>query len=177
MSVPSKRQPSQITKQSWQLQRPCGAVISLRDWPSARDHFEDWLAAERERYRRLIITVYEKLMSHSERAGSNEESLAFGQKLLSLDPLRESVHRDLMRIYAGQNRSDAALAQFERLKRELTTQLDVRPEPQTEELARSIRSGRREQHSQSAPAQPYTAPPPLPDKPSIAVLPFENMSS
>jgi TolB-like protein len=89
-----------------------------------------------------------------------------------------------MRLYAAQGRGDAALAQYERCRRELSTQLGVRPEAETEDLARSIRATRRE-----GPANPRGSPSPtpepehgrrpalsLPDRPSIAVLPFHNLS-
>lgn len=137
--------------------------------------FEHWLAGERERLRQLASTVHSHLMDRAERSGDIEEALKHGLKLISLDPLQEQVHRALMRLYAAQGRNDAALAQYERCKRELSSQLGVQPEPETEILARSIRTDRR-----TAPAnvQAYTAPAPaLPDKPSIAVLPFTNLTS
>ena len=71
---------------------------------------------------------------------------------------------------------NAALAQYERCRRELSNQLGVRPEAETEDLARPIRATRRE-----GPAKPRGSPSPtpepehgrwpalsLPDKPSIA---------
>ena len=136
--------------------------------------FEQWLAGERERFRLLACGIYARLMERAEHNGGLEEALNHGLKLISIDPLQEHVHRALMRLYAAQGRHDAALAQFERCKRELSTQLGVQPEPETEELARSIRTSRR-----SGPTKPQDAGGalPLPDKPSIAVLAFENMSS
>jgi hypothetical protein len=101
------------------------------------------------------------------------EALTRGLKLVSLDPLREHVHRALMRLYAAQGHHNAALAQYERCRRELTSELGVQPEPETEELARSIRASRR---SDSTRLQDGREGLPLLDKPSIAVLPFENMS-
>ena len=71
-------------------------------------------------------------MESAERRGSLETAFASGLKLLSLDPLQESVHRALMRLYAAQGRPDAALAQYESCRRELSKQLGVRPECETE---------------------------------------------
>ena len=105
-----------------------------------------------------------------------------GLKLLSLDPLQENVHRTLMRLYAAQGRHDAALAQYERCRRELSDQLGVPPEPETEELARSIRSEPPRWAGQaqvSPPRRRGAGPrqrPAVPDRPSIAVLPFTNLS-
>src|SRR5947207_3461112 len=106
--------------------------------------FEQWLTAERERFRLFACGIHARLMERAERDGRLEEALAYGLKLLSLDPLQEHVHRGLMRLYAAQGRYDAALAQYERCRRELSSQLGVQPEPETEALARSIRTSRRE---------------------------------
>jgi DNA-binding SARP family transcriptional activator len=106
--------------------------------------FELWLTAERERFRLLACDIRARLMERAERDGRLEEALAHGLKLVSFDPLREQVHRALMRLYVAQGRSDAALAQYERCRRELSEQLGVAPHPETEALAGSIRTSRRD---------------------------------
>ena len=150
--------------------------------------FEQWLVSERARFRLHAGTVYTRLMERAERGGRLGEALTLGLKLLSLDPLQEHVHRALMRIYAAQGRHDAALAQYERCRTELSSQLGVGPERETEDLARSIRASRREgaAKTQSAPS-PAPAPdvgaerksggPALPTRPSIAVLPFRSIGA
>lgn len=144
--------------------------------------FEQWLTAERQRFRRLACTVYARLMELAEHGRRLEEALTWGLKLIALDPLGEHVHRALMRLYAAQGRYDAALAQYERCRRELSSELGVRPEAETEELARSIRASRRDGPAKSQVSVPDDAEPDhdksstLPDEPSIAVLPFENLS-
>ncbi len=137
--------------------------------------FEHWLAGERERLRQLACMAHSRLMESAERSVDIEEALSHGLKLIAMDPLQEQVHRALMRLYAAQGRNDAALAQFERCKRELSSQLSVQPEPETETLARSIRTGRR---TGPVKEQVHVLPAPaLPDKSSIAVLPFTNLTS
>jgi TolB-like protein len=143
--------------------------------------FELWLTAERERFRLLACDIHARLMERAERDERLEEALAHGLKLISFDPLREQVHRALMRLYAAQGRHDAALAQYERCRRALADQLGVRPEPETDDLARSIRTSRRERGAGSRTAMPLALeleqqPLALLDRPSIAVLPFTNLS-
>jgi TolB-like protein/two-component SAPR family response regulator len=144
--------------------------------------FAQWLEAERERFRLLACGLRGRLMEHAERGGRHEEALSHGLRLLVLDPLQEHVHRGLMRLYAAQGRHDAALAQYDRCRRELASQLGVPPQPETEALYRTIRTSRRASPTESRGAppddpQPELRPPPsLPDRPSIAVLPFTNMS-
>jgi TolB-like protein len=139
--------------------------------------FEHWLSAERARFRILAGTVYTRLMERAEQGGRQEEALAHGLKLLTLDPLQEHVHRAVMRIYAAQGRHDAALAQYERCRAELSSQIGVSPEAETEALVKSIRASRRTKaQAQPSPAREPDAPV-LPAKPSIAVLPFQNLSA
>jgi DNA-binding SARP family transcriptional activator/Tfp pilus assembly protein PilF len=145
--------------------------------------FDQWLRAERERFHLLTCSLHARLMDSAERHGNLEEVLVSGLKLLSLDPLQENVHRVLMRAYAAQGRSDAALAQYERCRRDLSEQLDVTPEPETQELARSIRASRREARTVTvAERQAASRPRPsmsaaLPTRPSIAVLPFTSVGA
>ena len=145
--------------------------------------FEQWLASERERFRLLSASTYGRVMDLAERDGRLEAALTSGLKLLSLDPLQEHVHRALMRIYAAQGRHDAALAQYEKCSRELSKQLGVRPNPETEDLVRSIRIMRRDRSAkaQSAPTiflrLQTSERPLLPNRPSIAVLPFTPIGS
>jgi DNA-binding SARP family transcriptional activator/TolB-like protein len=138
--------------------------------------FEQWLTAERERFRLIACGIHARLMERAEQHGRLEEALAHGLKLLSLDPLQEHVHRGLMRLYAAQGRHDAALAQYERCRRQLSSQLGVRPERETEDLAHSIRTSRR---NEVAKPQGQLSPSPeidqgeghaSPDRPSIAAL-------
>jgi DNA-binding SARP family transcriptional activator/TolB-like protein len=140
--------------------------------------FEQWLTAERERFRLLTCGIHARVMERAEQGGRLVEALAHGLKLLSLDPLQEQVYRGLMRLYMAQGRHDAALTQYERCRRELSDQLGVDPQPETEELAQAIRRSRREGRAEPRAAIPLISDSEqsrlraLPDRPSIAVLPF-----
>ncbi len=133
--------------------------------------FDQWLTGERERLRLLLTKIHTRLLTSAEQGGRLEEAINHGLKLLSLDALQEPVHRTLMRLYAAQGRPDAALVQYERCERELSKELGVRPEAETEALARSIRAQRREILPKAKLALP------LPERPSVTVLPFANLSS
>ncbi len=142
------------------------------------DSFEGWARAERERLRRLACDALTKLIAHRDEIGDTERCVETAARLLNLDPLRESAHRILMRAYAAQGRDALALKQFEACRDVLGRELGVEPEPETVALYRSIR-----QQRGAAPGDAIgTAPkpeaegPPLPDGPSVAVLPFENKS-
>jgi TolB-like protein len=144
--------------------------------------YEEWLASERERFRLITCRIYLRLMEHEERSGRLEEALSYGLQLLAFDPIHEHVHRALMRIYAAQGRRDAALSQYERCRQELLQQLGVSPEPETENLIRAIRKSRQAGRAgasailKGAAGATRSDSAELLDRPSIAVLPFTNLS-
>src|SRR6266545_5009484 len=75
--------------------------------------FEEWLLTERERLRELAVEALARLLAHHLKAGSRDEAIQTGVRLLGLDPAHEAVHRTLMRLYARQGRRGAALAQYQ----------------------------------------------------------------
>jgi TolB-like protein/Flp pilus assembly protein TadD len=143
------------------------------------DPFEAWARAERERLRHLASDMLTKLIAHCDEVGDTERCVETAARLLTLDPLRESAYRIMMRAYAAQGRQTLALKQFETCRDALKRELGVEPEPETIALYREIRQKR-----VAAPDDKFESllehtfkNPPLPDGPSVAVLPFENRSS
>jgi len=153
--------------------------------------FDQWLTAERESTRARVIRIFTQLIELMEQETRIGEAITYGAKLLAMDPLQEHIHRKLMSLYMAQGRLDAALQQFEQCKRELAEQLDVTPEQATLNIVTEIRTRRRQvtekdgenidreepSHTTAAQPSPAISSIPLPDKPSIAVLPFTNMSA
>ena len=130
--------------------------------------YEDWLARERARLRELALGALGKLLDYHDAAGDAERGIEVAIRLLALDPLQEHVHRALMRLFMTAGRGDAALRQYERCRDVLHRELGVEPEPETERLQRDIAGQRARRGASPVPV--------LPDKPSIAVLPFKNLS-
>ena len=143
------------------------------------ESFEAWARAERERLRHLASEALAKLIAHCDEVGDTERCVETAARLLTLDPLRESAYRILMRAYAEQGRSASALKQFGTCRETLRRELGVEPEAATVALYRSIQKQRAlalEGESTTSPRFD-TGGPPLPDNPSVAVLPFGNMSA
>jgi len=138
--------------------------------------FEDWLLVERQRLRHLLEEGLTKLLSHSMADGARERAVAAARRLLSLDPLREQACRALMQIDAERGQTAQALKLYETLRDRLRDELGVKPEPETTQLYDAILA-RRTAPSPEAPVPLPAERLPLPDKPSIAVLPFENLSN
>jgi TolB-like protein/DNA-binding SARP family transcriptional activator len=153
--------------------------------------FEDWLLVERQRLRNLVEDALSRLLEQSMTSGARERAAVAARRLLSLDPLRESASRALMQIHAESSQTSQALKVYETLRDRLHRELGVKPERETIQLYESIRQRRSAAEAPAAGA-PYkvaggreaapgpvpesTIAPALPSKPSIAVLPFQNLS-
>ena len=135
--------------------------------------FQEWLEPERERFRELAYGVLRSLTAHHEEAGEFEAAIEAARRAADFDLIRESAHRTLMRLYDASGQGGQALKQYESCRDILQRELDVRPDAETERLYQEIRDKRGVAASpNAAPAEIAMA---LPEKPSIAVLPFKNI--
>ena len=145
----------------------------LEGFGTAGPAFDDWMAVERARLSELALGALGALLDHLTGVGETERAVALARRLLGLDPSREPVHRALMRLYAAQGNRALALKQYQACREILARELDVAPEAETEALYKELRGGA----PATAPDESSTVTAlPLPDKPSVAVLPFVNMS-
>ena len=158
--------------------------------------FEEWLATERGRLREVLIGVLSRLLAHL----TGTEAIVLANRLIALDQLRESSHRTLMQVYVAQGQLEPAIRQYHICRDVLWRDLQIKPSKQTENLYREFVERRYQASSAdktlprvAESKQPPTAgelemsPEPKPataDKsevpstggPSVAVLPFTNMS-
>jgi TolB-like protein len=135
--------------------------------------FENWLLVERQRLRQLLERALADLMAQALASGDPETAADAARRLLLLDPLSEAAYRTLMEVHATQGQTAQALKLYEALRERLRRELGVLPDPATAALHERLRL-RRPAAGDAPPAQPEAA---LPEaKPSIAVLPFVNLS-
>jgi TolB-like protein len=162
--------------------------FSLREEP-----FEDWLRMERERLRAVAVAALEKLTAHYAAAEDFARCAQAAARLLALEPLREDIHRALMRAYAAQGRFNLALKQHEACRDALQKELGLQPEPETRRLFDELRARRMTSGEAQAPSRepetssktraavrrqlalipPFDSDLPVPAKPSVAILPFD----
>ncbi|SDA94524.1 DNA-binding transcriptional activator of the SARP family [Sinorhizobium sp. NFACC03] len=114
----------------------------LEGFNLAEEPFEDWLRTERERLRLIAIAVLENLITRHIAGNEAGAFVPAATRLLSLDPLREDIHRALMRAYATKGQFNLALAQYQRCADTLRKQLGVQPEPETQALYQDLRARR-----------------------------------
>ena len=156
----------------------------LREGLSVRSEpFDTWLAEERARLHEIACEVWATLGDRRLQDGNAEAAIEAGRHLVSLDPLRESGHRSLIKAYAGAGRRAEALQHYQVLADMLRGELGAEPDPATTRLIDGIREAAGEPIWESptlASADAWTAEPRAPrpgaDRPAIAVMPFVNMS-
>lgn len=100
--------------------------------------FEDWISYEQARFRALAQNAFLALIDQETRNENYPAALDTAQKLLALDPLQEEAHRILMRLYAASGQRSMALRQYEKCRRLLAEELDVKPTTELERLAQEV---------------------------------------
>jgi len=106
--------------------------------------FENWLLAERERWRRYSEEILKRLIEGHIRRGQYTEALDQSQCLLQFSPWNETAHRNVMRLLALTGKRGAALRHFEVCKSVLRDELDVEPADETVALYQKILAGKLE---------------------------------
>ena len=114
------------------------AAVALYRGDFLEGCYDDWALLERERLRQLYLETLERLIGMHKLHGNFEGALACAQRLVAADPLRESTHQELMRLYHALDRDRDALEQHAALRRILTDEIGVEPLPATDALAREI---------------------------------------
>ena len=135
------------------------------------DAFETWVRLERNRLHDLAMSVFDRLAA----AQSGEAAILTVQRQLQFEPTREASHRLLMNLYAAAGERAHALRQFEHCREILRHELQVGPDAETERLHRQIQSETTPIAAKAAVKAPDT-PAIASGIPSIAVLPFANLS-
>jgi DNA-binding SARP family transcriptional activator len=102
---------------------------------------QDWCVRERNRWHLMHLDLLDRLVHHCIDARALDRGLAHAGRLLELDPVRETTHRQLMRLHLAAGDRTAALRQYRRCVQALAAELDVGPDPETVALHLRIRTG------------------------------------
>ena len=112
----------------------------LPDWD------DDWALVEREHFRNLSLQALESLGEHLTAQGRLRQALEVGLAVFAREPLRESAHRLLVRIYLAEGNAFDAIRQF-RLYRELAwSRLGIEPSAQMLDLMHGLAPRRARRH-------------------------------
>ena len=102
--------------------------------------YDDWCVWEKERLKMLNLRAMEILMRHHEAKMEWQEAITLGEHLISKDPLREHIHRGLMRFYYQAGDRPVALLKYRNCSRLLHDELNIEPMSTTTKLFEAIRS-------------------------------------
>ena len=100
--------------------------------------YDDWVLLERERLRDLHLECLIFVMRYYEQWGEIGTALRYGHTLIGLDPLREDVHRSLMRLYAKNGNRVNAIRQYDLCREALDSELGIPPMEETQALYSQI---------------------------------------
>ena len=111
------------------------AGFSLRDSPA----FDDWQGVEAERLRRDLATALERLVEYHTQLGAFAPAIEYARRWLTLDPLHEPAHRQLMLLLVWSGQRSAAIHQYRECVRVLDQELGVPPLEETTQLYQAIK--------------------------------------
>jgi DNA-binding SARP family transcriptional activator len=83
--------------------------FSLKDAPN----FNEWAFAEAEDLRRTLAEALTMLSEDYCALGEADQAIPYARRLVTLDPLNESAHRQLMEVYLQAGQHSAALKQYQ----------------------------------------------------------------
>lgn len=100
--------------------------------------YKDWALRERERLRTVYLKSLIYLLQYYGFHRAYETAISYGQQILDLDPLREEIHREIMRLYLGNGQRALAIRQYEICQATLDQELGIAPMEDTQALHRQI---------------------------------------
>lgn len=121
-------------------------AAGLLDGDLLDGHHDDWLADERGRLRGRRLDALAELAELCATQGDAGEAIAWAERLLRGDPLREDAHRLLMRLHAARGDRAAAIRAYHRCAATLERELAVEPSAPTRRAYQELlgAGGRRE---------------------------------
>lgn len=99
---------------------------------------DEWVVQEREHYRGTFLTALAQLVREKRSARSFAEAIAYAERILVHDSLREDAARELMAVRYEAGDRAGALRAFEQFAEHLREELDVDPMPETVTLHEAI---------------------------------------
>jgi DNA-binding SARP family transcriptional activator/tetratricopeptide (TPR) repeat protein len=144
------------------LRGPFLEGFDLRDCPD----WEDWLSLERAAWQQLGLDALERVAEADAAARDWPAALGHARRALTIDPLQERFHRQVMRFCEQSGDRAAALAHYRLAAQRLLDELGVEPDPETQKLCASILN----EPSRSVTAEPARVERPPQPQPGIPLV-------
>ena len=118
-----------------------GAAISALSSDLPPDWYEDWVLMETAEWRQLRLHALEAVAEHLSKEGRWAQAIAAAQAAIRAEPLRETSHAALVRVFIAEGNQIEAISQYERYRTLLNDELGLEPTNQISDLVRDL--GRR----------------------------------
>ena len=109
-------------------------ILELYKGELLENYYDDWALRERERLRAIYLKSLTYLMHYYRFQKSYEKASAYGQQILNFDPIREDIHREMMRIYLESGQRALAARQYGICQTALANELGISPMQETQTL-------------------------------------------
>ncbi len=100
--------------------------------------YDDCIQIERERLRTLYLEDLSRLVARCRDQGELPQAIAYAEQLLRLDPLREDIVRELMRLRGRAGDRPGALQAYQDFRRLLQEELGLSSMPETRALYEAV---------------------------------------
>ncbi len=125
-------------------------AVSLYNAPLLEDCYEPWAARDQAIRRESYLTVLDRLVTASSRAGSLADVIRYLRLALAAEPMRESFAAQLMQALADNGDMAAAGEVFRKLRVQLMREMNTEPSSELRELFANLRRSRPAQSTQSS---------------------------
>jgi DNA-binding SARP family transcriptional activator len=102
----------------------------LPDWS------DEWATIERERVRQLRLHALERLCRRLTGAGRYGRAIEVAQAVVASEPLRETAHRELIKVHLAEGNRAEAMRQYDAYGRLIRDELGLEPAFELAELLR-----------------------------------------
>jgi adenylate cyclase len=143
--------------------------------------FDEWMTATRSELHVQACDTLQRAADAAAENGDPGSAITCMRRLVSLDALREDAHRRLMGLLYESGDRTGALRQYQNCADILKRELQIEPDAATSALCNKIRNGTAvssasENSPQLTASSAATVTQSPRRRPSVAVLPFKNMS-
>jgi len=103
--------------------------------------FNEWAFAESEELKNKFAEALTLLIDSYCAMNQARSAITHARRLVSIDPLNEGTHRQLMDVYIQAGQHSEALKQYQTCEQILRKELNLDPQPETRALYKRIRKG------------------------------------
>ena len=100
----------------------------------------DWMEVWRRQFEKQYEDVLHKLLIYERQNGRFASAIEYAQKLVVLTPWDDSLHQEIMRLYAAQNNVQAALDWYADYETRLADSLDITPDATTQAIVAELQA-------------------------------------